>query len=183
MTSTHPVNAVAKGAVRSALRISSGYETVGWIQPPRRTPPVIRRPRKIGNEKSASIPKSKAGESEDRRRFFERENRSLPDGVEPQTTSALCDSRTQYGCFPDAGTRTRAVPEPDQIDPFHAACKSRVSRMTSAPSRDCADSARFASRTIATASFRFARASSSVSPEYLRRAVPRRNLCIPRVLS
>ena len=52
----------------------------------------------------------------------------------------------------------------DQVHPFHSASKTRVSRMTSAPSRDCADSARFASRTIATASFRFARASSSVSP-------------------
>jgi hypothetical protein len=53
---------------------------------------------------------------------------------------------------------------PDQIDPFHAACRIRVSRMTSAPSIDCADRALFASRTIATASFRFARASSRVSP-------------------
>lgn len=53
---------------------------------------------------------------------------------------------------------------PDPIDPFHAAGRISVSRMTSAPSTDCADKARFASRTIATASFRFARAPSRVSP-------------------
>jgi hypothetical protein len=40
---------------------------------------------------------------------------------------------------------------PDQIDPFDAAGRIRVSRMTSAPSRDFADNAWFALRTMATA--------------------------------
>src|SRR5208282_3810623 len=52
----------------------------------------------------------------------------------------------------------------NQIDPFHAAGSTKVSRMTAAPSRDCSDMARFASSTSATASRRLLLASSMVLP-------------------
>ena len=52
----------------------------------------------------------------------------------------------------------------NQIDPLHAAGSSNVSRITEAPSRDSSDIARFASRTRATASWRFSLASSRVDP-------------------
>ena len=49
----------------------------------------------------------------------------------------------------------------DEVNAFQTA-RVRASRMTAAPSSDSLDSSRFASKTIVTASFRFARASSGV---------------------
>src|ERR1700728_4456518 len=71
---------------------------------------------------------------------------------------------------------------PDQIGAFHAAGRIRVSRTTSAPSSDSSDNARFASRTIATASFRFARASSGVSPCVLAPGSSSTTRCRPQSL-
>jgi hypothetical protein len=55
----------------------------------------------------------------------------------------------------------------DKIGTFQAAGRIRVSRMTSAPSSDCSDISRFASKTILTASSKFVRASSRVAPYVL----------------
>lgn len=52
----------------------------------------------------------------------------------------------------------------DEIGTFQAAGRIKVSRMTSAPASESSDKSRFASKTIVTASSRFARASSRVSP-------------------
>jgi hypothetical protein len=60
-------------------------------------------------------------------------------------------------------TTTALLQVADQRAPFHALTLS-VSRMTGPLPVDCWANSRLASRTIATASWRFARASSSVAP-------------------
>ena len=95
--------------------------------------------------------RARAAGSGDRHRFFAPGNRSTHDAAEPPKTCVPCDSRTSCGCSPVAGTRTRAVP--DAGSDRSVSCGR--SRMTSAPSSDSADKARFA------------RASSGVPPRHL----------------
>src|SRR5580704_19225799 len=111
---------------------------------------------------SSGLIGSVAAESGDRCRSFGPGNRSLHDAVEPWKISALF----VYGVIAALPVEIIAMlfQMPDEFDAFHATGSISISRMTSEPFSDCSESSPFALRTIVTASSRFARASSSVSP-------------------
>ena len=98
-----------------------------------------------------------AAESGDHRRFCGSENRSLHDAEEPRKISVPFSLHIQSGCCLRGEARSHAIPDAGWNRCLYTADSIKVSRMTSAPSSDCSNNSRFVSKTIVTASSRFAR--------------------------
>src|SRR5436190_13050302 len=76
---------------------------------------------------------------------------------------ATVDIDSVIGAFSQEFT-TVLLKVAEQFTTLHAVVSASGSRTTSAPRNDSSANSRFACKTIATASFKFARASSSVAP-------------------
>src|SRR6185369_1153434 len=120
------------------------------------------RTRRTSNTWSGSKATWDAG-YEGHQRSFARENRSAVPRNRRRSPGRAVDVDRVLSAFPQE-LASMLFEVADQVDSFHVGGRANDSRMTSEPSMACSAKARFASRTRATASFKFSRASSRVSP-------------------